>query len=67
MDKELKMKLCKVLKEEFDNVKQDENDTKIQKLWDIHHLMQIIERFEELEPVIADYINRKAEKDRFDR
>ena len=69
MNKELKTKMCNVLNAEFDYVKRTETDKskRLEKFLDIKHFLQIIENFEELEPVIADYINKKADRTRFDR
>ena len=69
MYKELETKLTNMLKGEFDYVKKHENDPNLRynKLNDVFHLQQIILNFSELEPLIADYLNKKAEKNRFER
>ena len=69
MNKELETKLTNVLKAEFDYVRKHENDVnlRLQKMYDIFHMQQVILNFDELEPVIKDYINKKAEKEKFER
>lgn len=69
MNKELEIKLTNVLKAEFDYVRTYENDLKkrLNKMNDIYHMQQIIFNFDELEPVISDYLNKKAEKDKWER
>lgn len=69
MNKELETKLTNVLKAEFDYVKKTENNQilRLQKMGDIYHMQQIINNIDELEPVIADFLNKKAEKGRFER
>lgn len=69
MNKELETKLLNVLKAEFDYVKTHENDKirRLNKMNDIFHLQQIIFNFDELEPVIAEYLNKKAEDERWER
>lgn len=69
MNKELKTKLTNVLKAEFDYVRMHENSSnkRLYKMNDIYHIGQIIEHFDELEPIIADYLNKKARKEKFER
>lgn len=69
MNNELKTKLSNVLKAEFDYIKRTETDKAvlIQKMGDIYHMQKIINNFDELEPVIAEYLNKKAERERFER
>lgn len=69
MNKELKTKLTNVLKAEFDYVRMHENSSnkRLDKMNDIYHIGQIIEHFDELEPIIADYLNKKARKEKFER
>lgn len=69
MYKELKVKLANTLKAEFDYVRTHENEQKdrLSKMGDIYHLGQVIEHFDELEPIIADYLNKKARKEKFER
>ena len=69
MSKELKTKLTNVLKAEFDYVRIHENSSnkRLDKMNDIYHIGQIIEHFDELEPIIADYLNKKARKEKFER
>ena len=69
MNKELETKLTNVLKAEFNYVKtyEDNSSVRIAKMNDIYHMQQIVLNFDELEPVLKDFFNKKAEKDRFDR
>lgn len=69
MYKELKVKLANTLKAEFDYVRTHENSSnkRLDKMNDIYHLGQVIEHFDELEPIIADYLNKKARKEKFER
>lgn len=69
MYKELETKLMNVLKAEFDYVETHENvkELKLQKMGDVYHMQKIINNFDELEPVIAEYLNKKAERERFER
>ena len=67
MDKGLKDRIGRGLQEEADNVSknEEEKDVKLTKLNDILHLVQILDHFEELEPVIAEHMNRTAQKGKF--
>lgn len=69
MYKELEKKLTNVLKAEFDYVKTNENDKnkRLNRMNDILHITQVLANFDELEPVIADYLNKKARKEKFER
>lgn len=69
MYKELEMKLFNTLKGEFDYIQKQEDtkDEKSGKMMDIFHMQQIITNFDELEPIIADYLNQKAKKERWER
>ena len=69
MNKELKTKLTNVLKAEFDYVRMHENSSnaRLDKMNDIYHIGQVIEHFDELEPVIAEYLKKKARKEKFER
>lgn len=69
MYKELEMKLFNTLKGEFDYIQKQEDtkDEKSGKIMDIFHMQQIITNFDELEPIIADYLNKKARKEKFER
>lgn len=69
MYKELEMKLFNTLKGEFDYIQKQEDtkDEKSGKMMDIFHMQQIITNFDELEPIIADYLNKKARKEKFER
>ena len=69
MYKELEMKLFNKLKGEFDYIQKQEGtkDEKSGKMMDIFHMQQIITNFDELEPIIADYLNQKAKKERWER
>lgn len=69
MYKELERKLTNVLKAEFNYVKTHENDKnkRLNRMNDIFHITQVLANFDELEPIIADYLNKKARKEKFER
>lgn len=69
MYKELETRLVNTLKVEYDYVKEHETniDNKRKKMFDIFHMQQVLLNFDELEPVIADYLNKKARKEKFER
>lgn len=69
MYKELKTRITNTLKAEFDYVRTHEkgSNNRLDKMNDIYHIGQIIENFDELEPIIADYLNKKARKEKFER
>lgn len=69
MYKELERKLTNVLKAEFNYIKTHENDKnkRLNRMNDIFHITQVLANFDELEPIIADYLNKRAEKERFEK
>lgn len=69
MYKELERKLTNVLKAEFNYIKTHENDKnkRLNRMNDIFHITQVLANFDELEPIIADYLNKKARKEKFER
>lgn len=69
MYKELKTRITNTLKAEFDYVRMHENSSnnRLDKMNDIYHIGQVIEHFDELEPIIADYLNKKSRKEKFER
>lgn len=69
MEKEIKTKLDNVLKAECEYTLKNEKDRnkKIEKMDTLFNLKKIIDNYDELEPMLKDYFNNKAEKDRFDR
>lgn len=69
MYKELETRLVNTLKAEYDYVKEHETniDNKRKKMFDVFHMQQVLLNFDELEPVIEDYLNKKAKKERFER
>lgn len=69
MYKELETKLFNALKAEFDYVVKNETDKRIkkEKLIEILQLQKVIAEFDKLEPFIAEYFDKKAEKGRFER
>lgn len=69
MYEELKIKLGNVLEGEMDYVIRSETDNKekFKKLNDIMNMTRILSDFEELEPVIAEYINKQAQKKKWER
>lgn len=69
MYKELESKLTNVLKSEFDYIMKNEKNKNIQldKATEVYRMGKIIENFDELQPVIAEYFNNKAEKEKWER
>ena len=69
MYKELESKLTNVLKSEFDYIMKNEEDKNVQldKATDVYKMGKIIENFDELQPVIADFFKKKAEKEKWER
>ena len=68
MDEEIKEEIAKSLETISKRVREsDENNkTKARRLHSIMHLLQILERYDELEPVIQEHLNKEAEKRRFE-
>lgn len=69
MNKEIKTKLDNVLKSEGDYILKNETDKnkKIDKMNTIFNIKKILDNYDELEPVLIEFFNKKAEKSRFDR
>lgn len=69
MQKQLIEKMLKTLNEEFKKVDEgnDPTEVKFEKIIDISNMIKVLENFDELEPVIAVVLNKKAKKERFDR
>ena len=69
MDKEIKTKLDNMLKTEGDYTLKNENDKnkKIDKMNTIFNIKKILDNYDELEPVLRDFFNKKVENERFDR
>lgn len=67
MDKDIIDKVGKVLQEEFENIQHGENDlnVKYNKMNDILHLLQILDHMDELEPIIAEHLNKTAQTAKF--
>ena len=68
MDEEIKEEIAKSLETISKRVNEsnEDNKTKARKLHSIMHLLQIMERYDELEPVIQEHLNKEAEKRRFE-
>lgn len=68
MDEEIIESVGKFLEQESKKINEsdEDNKTKLRKLHSIMHLLQIMERYDELEPVIQEYLNKEAEKRRFE-
>ncbi|MBQ3408926.1 MAG: hypothetical protein IJH12_06970 [Clostridia bacterium] len=68
MDEEIVECIGKFLEQETKKINEsdEDNKTKARKLHSIMHLLQIMERYDELEPVIQEYLNKEAEKRRFE-
>ena len=68
MDDEIVECICKFLEQEAKKINEsdEDNKTKARKLHSIMHVLQIMERYDELEPVIQEYLNKEAEKRRFE-
>lgn len=68
MDDEIVESVGKFLEQESKRINEsnEDNKTKARKLHSIMHLLQILERYDELEPVIQEYFNEEADKRRFE-
>ncbi len=68
MDEEIINSVGKFLEQESKKINEsdEDNKTKARKLHSIMHLLQILERYDELEPVIQEHLNKEAEKRRFE-
>lgn len=68
MDEEIINSVGKFLEQESKKINEsdEDNKTKARKLHSIMHLLQILERYDELEPVIQEHFNREADKRRFE-
>ena len=68
MDEEIVESVGKFLEQETKKINEsnEDNKTKARKLHSIMHVLQIMERYDELEPVIQEYLNKEAEKRRFE-
>lgn len=68
MDEEIVESVGKFLEQESEKIKKskEDNKTKARKLHSIMHLLQIMQRYNELEPVIQEYFNKEADKRRFE-
>lgn len=68
MDEEIIESVGKFLEQETKKINEsdEDNKTKARKLHSILHLLQIMERYDELEPVIQEYLNKEADKRRFE-
>ena len=68
MDEEIVECIGKFLEQETKKINEsdEDNKTKARKLHSIMHVLQIMERYDELEPVIQEYLNKEAEKRRFE-
>lgn len=68
MYEELRERLLKSLKDEFDYVIKFEKDkmTKFDKMLQIKNMMLILEQYEKIEPAIEKAINELAEKKRWE-
>ena len=68
MDEEIVESVGKFLEQETKKINEsdEDNKTKARKLHSIMHVLQIMERYDELEPVIQEYLNKEAGKRRFE-
>ena len=69
MDKEIKTKLDNMLKAECEYTLKIEKDRnkKINKMNTIFNIKKILDNYDDLEPVLRDFFNKKVENERFDR
>lgn len=67
MDEEIIESVEKFLEQESKKINEsdEDNKTKARKLHSIMHLLQIMERYNEIEPIIQEYFNKEADKKRF--
>lgn len=68
MDEEIIESIEKFLEQESKKINKSNEDkkTKARKLHSILHMLQILEKYDELEPVIQEYFNKEADKRRFE-
>ena len=69
MDRMLRIKLENILRTESTKTmeeKMDLND-KINKMNDLFNLKKILDNYDELQPIISEYLNNKAWKEKFER
>ena len=69
MDKHIKSKLDNVLKAECDYVMKNEKDIKekCKKMDALFNLKKVLDNYDELQPLLKEFFNKKAEKERFER
>ena len=69
MDKHIKSKLDNVLKAECDYVMKNEKDIKekCKKMDTLFNLKKVLDNYDELQPLLKEFFNKKAEKERFER
>lgn len=67
MDEEIVKSVGKFLEQESKRIDEsnEDNKTKARKLHSIMHLLQIMERYDEIEPLMQEYFNKEADKRRF--
>lgn len=65
MYQKLYIKLLNTLKAEMEYIKRIDVADKSDKMLDILHCMQVLQHYEELEPIIAEYLDNKAKKSKW--
>lgn len=67
MSEELKIEIAKLLEKEANKIKKscESEEKKSNDLCSILHILQILDKYEELEPVIQDYLNKSAIEEKF--
>ena len=67
MNKMLKKKISNVLRTEAQRTMENEKDIniKLEKMNDIFNLQKIIESYDELEPLLIEFFNKKAYKEKW--
>ena len=68
MDEEIIESIEKFLEQESKKINKSNEDKKkkARKLHSILHMLQILEKYNEIEPIIQEYFNKEAEKRRFE-
>lgn len=67
MNKDIKEKVARFLQSEADSIQSSHEvvEVRLEKLNDILHLLQVLDHYDELEPMIANNINEIAQKAKY--
>lgn len=69
MDKLIKRKLSNVLKQEAEYILRSDNELsdKVDSMNIIFNLQKILDNYDDLEPVLRDFFEKKEQKDKWER